>query len=606
MKVFGLLTKKDLEVSKLDSSFPENNWKNVESILSDCKIKVYYKNENVKLISTENDLFVSHDNIFIEQNKCIIAASDTKIAELLALKKEKIIEEIESNISMIYVDKKNENVYLSSNRAGAGRIFYLNINNELYFSNDFSLLLSVKGELKIDHTGYLSYLKFGAVAEDTTLDMDIKSIPVGHYAKLNKEDLSLEYINFYKLHHLDPKIDESQENELLDQVEKNLLDIFNSISDPDEKIHIFISGGIDSSLAGFYFKKFQKNIIGHFCMFGDSDPELEYAKQVAEKLQIPLEIHKINDEDVISCIKDTAMNTTYPHTDYSNVALNFLLREIHDKYGKQAKIIECNGADDGFGYGGLDQISIWKKLYRYPSAILHLANNFMKIFDLWIGDGSFNKKLMAVNRAKEKSIYASHTMLSAGEMVYIEKPSVFNQKAVEYLEKYLKPMIDFNSPGYYEKMNMIQFFHINSRLWVAKGYTPAENLGLKIIFPFTWKKMINVQAKIPLSTKNRNGIVKWPLKKLLEKFMENDFIYRAKSGFAPPLLNWLEKEENLKYFSELIFNGQTIKYLNKKKILKIFIMLKKHKKISRYASTLIWSILFFEEWLIQHKIKIKS
>ena len=35
------------------------------------------------------------------------------------------------------------------------------------------------------------------------------------------------------------------------------------------------------------------------------------------------------------------------------------------------------------------------------------------------------------------------------------------------------------------------------------------------------------------------GVVKWPLKKLLEEFMPREFIYRQKSGFVPPFAAWL-------------------------------------------------------------------
>ena len=33
-----------------------------------------------------------------------------------------------------------------------------------------------------------------------------------------------------------------------------------------------------------------------------------------------------------------------------------------------------------------------------------------------------------------------------------------------------------------------------------------------------------------------NGIVKWPLKRMLEEFMPKEFIYRKKSGFVPPFV----------------------------------------------------------------------
>ena len=465
------------------------------------------------------------------------------------------------------------------------------------------MLVNYKKKFSINHIAYFSYLKYGAVPEDISFDSEIKTIPVGHYAKFDFKG-SIEYNNYFQLKHFEGVLSKEDESDKLEEIKINIKSIIKSIAVKNKKIHILISGGIDSTLAAFYLRNYSDNIVGHFCQFGDYDPELKYAQKVADKIDVHLEVHKIDSDMVVDCIKNTALNTTYPHGDYSNVALNYLLVKIYKKYGKEAVIIECNGADDGFGYGGLNQIKIWNRLFKYPTLFFNLIFRAVNISNFWINGSDLSKKILGIVRAKDKMIYSSHTMLSAGEMVYSLSPKKMNTKANDYLKKNIDDIIDTDAPSLYEQMNTIQFFHINSRLWVAKGYTPAETLGLDIKYPFTWKKILNLQSTLSREMKIKNGIVKWSLKKALEDFMDHEFIYRAKSGFAPPLVKWLDNSKISSYFSNTIFNGQTIGYLNRKKIRKIFIKLKKKDKVSRYATTLLWSILFFEEWLIQHKIKI--
>jgi len=130
------------------------------------------------------------------------------------------------------------------------------------------------------------------------------------------------------------------------------------------------------------------------------------------------------------------------------------------------------------------------------------------------------------------------------------------------------------NPSDYEKMNVAQFFHINSRLWTAKGYTPADKLNLKMEYPFTWKNILDIQCKVPLNTKTFDNHVKWPLKKLLENYMENDFIYRKKSGFSPPLVRWFKNENVYNYIYKSVMNGLLIDMFQKDKVAKIFNLIK--------------------------------
>ena len=131
---------------------------------------------------------------------------------------------------------------------------------------------------------------------------------------------------------------------------------------------------------------------------------------------------------------------------------------------------------------------------------------------------------------------------------------------------------------------------------------PAQNMNMNLVFPFTWKNILDEQCKLPLDVKVHNGIVKWPLKKLLEKYMPKDYIYRGKSGFAPPLYRGLKIDANYDYFHKTIMNGTLIRNFNADKIDKIFRLIKENKNVSRYAMNLIWSLLFFEVWLITHRL----
>ena len=97
----------------------------------------------------------------------------------------------------------------------------------------------------------------------------------------------------------------------------------------------------------------------------------------------------------------------------------------------------------------------------------------------------------------------------------------------------------YDDINYEAKTTIKQLIHINSRQWTAKALSVGESLGLRIIYPYIWRDILAEQGKIPWEAKINKGIIKWPLKKLLEEFVPKEFIYRKKSGFVPPFVKWL-------------------------------------------------------------------
>ena len=92
MKILGAVTKKDKNLDKTSQLFSGNEWVNKEIEFSSIKVHLFYKKENIKVVSTENELFISHDNIFINKENKIISPDDAKILELLSSKKERVLE----------------------------------------------------------------------------------------------------------------------------------------------------------------------------------------------------------------------------------------------------------------------------------------------------------------------------------------------------------------------------------------------------------------------------------------------------------------------------------------------------------------------------------
>lgn len=598
MKIIGSVRKESLKDGPVFGSLVGSKWESIVFSNENVELQLYYDPaSNIRVINN-NNVLISDDKLFVIENGFQKRLEDPDLVKMIENESIDFIKHIQPNVNVALFDKLNNRIYLASNRATAGRMYYTILNGTLYFSNNFVILTHLRGPLSLNNMALYAYCKFGAVPEDITFDKEIKSVPVGHYASIRYDTWEVEYVPYFQFDY-----NNSAEKEISDSMLSSVDSALkvNAKALSNEQVHMLISGGIDSSLFAFYLKEYTSNIIGHYCRFGEHDPEQKYAEVVANSLDIPLKIHTLYDENIIHEIEDTASNTSYPHNDYSNVSVNFLLRKIKEEFGAGAIVIDCNGADDGFGYNALKKIPIWQNLYKIPNALLTLLGEFATIGDTWMYDSAIRRKLFYLYRAKEKDIYISHMIGSAGAKI-MNVSNHYDKALQEMVTLFFNNNIANDHPSDYEKMNVAQFYHINSRHWTAKGCTPADSLNLKIVYPFTWRNILEIQCKVPLNTKIFNNHVKWPLKKLLENYMEKDFIYRKKSGFAPPLVRWLNNKDVYNYIYKSVMDGLVIDMFQRNKIDKIFKLIKQNKRISRYALNFIWSLLFLDVWLKKNNI----
>lgn len=67
-------------------------------------------------------------------------------------------------------------------------------------------------------------------------------------------------------------------------------------------------------------------------------------------------------------------------------------------------------------------------------------------------------------------------------------------------------------------------------------------VGLEGRVPFLDQEVGALAWRLPLSMKLRNGATKWPVRKLLEKYVPNRLIDRPKMGFGVPIGDWLRTD----------------------------------------------------------------
>jgi hypothetical protein len=161
---------------------------------------------------------------------------------------------------------------------------------------------------------------------------------------------------------------------------------------------------------------------------------------------------------------------------------------------------------------------------------------------------------------------------------------------------------------YEAKVTIRQLMHVNSRRWAAKAFSVGESLGIRCIYPYIWRDILMVQGTIPWKAKIKDGVVKWPLKRLLEEFMPSDFIYRPKSGFVPPFVRWLTFRDFNDAAREILLSSKgAIEHIIPTGVIAQLLQDALLGRNQRHAIlNFLWGALFTEMWIQRYQALYKS
>ena len=128
----------------------------------------------------------------------------------------------------------------------------------------------------------------------------------------------------------------------------------------------------------------------------------------------------------------------------------------------------------------------------------------------------------------------------------------------------------------------------------------AMSVGLETRAPFLDSEIAKIAWEMSIEMKIKREWFKtsskWPLRKILYKYIPKELINRPKTGFAMPIGKWICNEP-LRDWAETLLSSKTIKeqgFLNNEEIQRIWRIHKSGK--ADYTSS-IWTVLMWQAWL---------
>jgi asparagine synthase (glutamine-hydrolysing) len=246
----------------------------------------------------------------------------------------KTISNIKGMFAIAYYDKKNSKLYLSVDRFGQKPLYYNISGDNITFGSIAQSVTSNKATNNLNYQQLLQYYHFGFVGPLESLFSDVERVHPNQVIIVDTSNFSV--INKYY-----------NENITSNPIHEPTLDLtiskyFPQYVDSDYPIGVSLSGGIDSSLISYYYKKYYQGNKVAFTVNIEDEMFSEYdlAKRYADILKLDLIDIKIDANNCFKLWQETGNCLDEPNGDTATITNLALVKE-------SSKHVKCLITGDG-------------------------------------------------------------------------------------------------------------------------------------------------------------------------------------------------------------------------------------------------------------------
>jgi asparagine synthase (glutamine-hydrolysing) len=473
-----------------------------------------------------------------------------------------------------WIRLKDSGLILGREAFGRTPLYWTEIDSTIWFASHIQLLLPLISQPQIDVAGFYGYSCFSYVPTPLTSVKGIHSVPAG--AEL-----------FWAVGTLHPvTIARNQWQQAPEQITnegvavKQLQDLLQAaierqIQDlADEPVGVFLSGGLDSSIAAALLVQNGIKVRAHTLDFGEVGvSEQPYAEHVANHLQIPLVKIPVNPKLVRKALKDTARALDLPYGDGVTVPL-YLLNQAASQ--DVSVVFNGEGGDQLFA-GWTNKPLIAASIYGGSSDLIQpYLQTFHRLYDYT--HQSFQADLIV------------RTSVPSGNRVQSLDPA-------EWIRDALDPAF---APELLHRLRRASLMLKGAQNIQPRATNLASWHGLKVRSIFCDLPLAEWTFGVSGTLQLQGACEKYILKRAVEHLLPAEIVWRTKRGMGVPLTAWLDRE----LWSDLgkWLNPQVLKQsgLWQPDLATRLVSGKFGGSIQgRRIGEILWLIIMWEQWRIQ-------
>ncbi|WP_052870985.1 asparagine synthase (glutamine-hydrolyzing) [Clostridium botulinum] len=492
-----------------------------------------------------------------------------------------IVNKLRGMFAVIIYDKLEEKIVAFRDEFGIKPLYYMEMNDGLYFSSDIKGLIEMSSSLTYMSDLIGEYATYQYIpSSNSTIFNEIKILQQGHILEKKLDGK----INIHKYFHVVFNEKQHDKETLKKQIKDTVKESVRLHLQSDVPVATFLSSGIDSSIVTKIASEINPNIVSYTIGFDvEGYDETEYAKKFAEYLGIKNVSIKLNYKDYVRELPKIIYHMDSPIGDPSIIPLYYICKEASKDY---KVILSGEGLDEFFGGYNIYTEDESLKIFNYfPKFIKTIAN---KIGGK-LPDNIKGKSFILRGTTPLEKRYCGNANIFNNE----EKRKVFNnyKSSRNYLRITEELFKDVS-----EKDNITKRQYIDINTWlVGDILTKADRMSmansLEVRVPFVDKEVFKLGSTLSKNDKVQGFTTKVMLREAFKDELPGDLYNKKKLGYPVPIRVWLKDE--LYDWAYNIIKNNPVGEINEEAVIN---MLNRHKDGKGDYSRKIWSIIVYILW----------
>ena len=515
-----------------------------------------------------------------------------------------LVNELRGMFAFALWDSNKRVLLLARDHFGQKPLYYSFDGERLLFGSEIKAILAYGGvRREVDPQALEDYLAFGFVPGRRSIFTSVRKLEPASTLLIDAENWSKSEARYWQLqgdvdHHR--SVEEWQE-----AVAAKFTESVSAHRIADVPIGAFLSGGLDSSavtavLAGLGTEPVNTFSIG----FQERRfSELDHARVVADRFGTH-HVEAIVTADAIESFSALTQFYDEPFADSSAIP-TMRVAQLASEHVKV--VLSGDGGDEAFGgYSRYAHDLKEAALRGYLPGPLrhHLLGPLASIWPKadWL-PRALRLKTMLTNMSLDPAAAYANTLCLCR---YPLRKQLLSSSLRDALSGYQpeQQVIDSFGSNADDPLRGMLAADIAMMLpgdFLTKVDRASMAHGLEVRPPLVDHELMELAWTVPSQWKIRNGETKWLLKKVSERWLPHDIIYRKKQGFEIPIDDWLRGPlRELFEHTVLSSHSRLSDYLNLEVVRRLYAQ---HCNRSGRHGNLLWSILVLAAWMEEYLVE---
>lgn len=505
-----------------------------------------------------------------------------------------LLQRIRGMFAFALWDERQRTVHLVRDHVGEKPLYYTNLGGGLKFASTLPALLQL-----INHTPEVSarsvshYLHYKYIPAPDTIFAEVQKLPPAHCLRYTM-DGSVSLSRYWRADFSHKR--QVSETEWLERIDASLHEAVRERLIADVPLGVFLSGGVDSSLITALMTHISGRPVTTVSMGfkGEKFDELPYARRVAEHCKSDHHEHVLC-PSAAQILPALTFHFGEPFADAAALPTYYLAQMARRYF---TVVLTGDGGDESFaGYPTIPAVALVHKLRCIPGMTGgQIADVFRKLRAHGLNLSNKLSWAAEVGRgATGNYVFDPNGARNFREYAWLYGPALSNPDVLRDEDDLYRTL--WREAGDVDWMDRAMYVDLMSLLpddFLVKTDTMTMAHGLEARAPFLDIRLIELTCQIPSQLKTRGWTTKYLLKRLAERYVPKDVLYRRKHGFIVPTSDWLRTD--LKgVLRETLLSPQARQrsYFDHEAVKRL---INEHQSGRSEHGQRLWSLLMLELW----------